>query len=183
MIVRRVQDSDWDSFPQGLLSQMLLLRHFRAILRLGPRKYFKEVWSLREFRGGTLVGSDALGNRYYEIADPVSTGLQPTQLPFYRKRYVQLADGSDEASLVPAEWRGWLHNTNDDAPNLAPEGVYWYPSWRLPHTPNWTGTENRYVPYSTTVAKIVPYKADEVIKSSRAFMLGNPALPRPSQTR
>lgn len=161
---------------------MRLLRHIRGIVRWGPMEYFKQVWFLREFRGGTLVGTDALGNRYYEISDPPAAGFQLEDVPFYRKRYVHLADGRDEASLVPAEWHGWLHYTNDDAPSRAPEGVYSYPRWRIPHTPNWTGTENRYVPYSTTVRKIVPYGADRIARHERVFTLGNPTLPRPTLT-
>lgn len=148
---------------------MRILRHIGGILRLGPREYLKRVWYLREFRDGTLVGHDQLGNKYYELTDDAEG------LPFYRKRYVQLAGGSDDSSRVPAEWHAWLHYTNDDAPSRVPHAYPSYP-WLQGHTPNWTGTERRYVPYSTTARKIVPFAWDRLV-AANAFVLGNPALP------
>jgi NADH:ubiquinone oxidoreductase subunit len=47
-----------------------------------------------------LVGSDAYGNRYYEEKKP-SRLRNPRRFVLYK--------GNPEASLVPAEWHGWLH--------------------------------------------------------------------------
>lgn len=143
-----------------------LLRHLKGIRREGLVSYLKQVWYLREYRGGTLVGRDAYGNRYYELNDDPS-------LPFYRKRYAELA-GTDEPSRIPPEWHGWLHYTNDDAPSQT--DVYVSHSWMTAHTPNWTGSDRRYVPYSTTVRKIVPF-AEGQINMQRSFNLANPTLP------
>ncbi len=44
-----------------------MLRHLRGMLRVGLKRYFQEVYYLREFRGGTQVGEDSYGNRYFEI--------------------------------------------------------------------------------------------------------------------
>lgn len=141
----------------------MFLRHLRGLLRVGPREYLRQVWHFREFRGGTLVGSDQYGNKYYELQDP--------ELPFYRKRYVDIPDG--EPSCVPAEWHGWLHYTNDDAPNRS--SSYVYPAWGVPHRENLTGTADRYVPYSTTDRKVLPYSPPNM-NMALAFRLGNPAL-------
>lgn len=42
-------------------------RHLRGLLRVGPLEYFRQVVRLNEFRGGSLIGSDKYGNRYYEV--------------------------------------------------------------------------------------------------------------------
>ena len=150
---------------------MVLLRHLRAIKAVGLKEYARQVWLLGAFIGGTFVGEDAYGNRYYEIND------RPKGLPFYRKRYVELAKGSDEASKVPADWHGWLHYTSDDAPSKNSE-AYVYPEWsvgKTGHVENLTGTPQRYVPYSTTDEKVHCWSPSN-LDASRAFILGNPAL-------
>ncbi|MFM9864552.1 MAG: NADH-ubiquinone oxidoreductase subunit NDUFA12 family protein, partial [Micropepsaceae bacterium] len=48
-----------------------------------------------------------------------------------------------EASLVPAEWHGWLHHTVDDPPTIAPPNVK---PWEKEHLPNLTGTAAAYRP-------------------------------------
>lgn len=85
-----------------------------------------------------------------------------------------LAQHSDDASRVPAEWHGWLHYTNDDAP--CDSGRYVYPAWRATHTANATGTANRYVPYSTTVRKITSF-SPPTLRLIRTPFISNPALP------
>lgn len=164
---------------------MVLSRHLQALRRLGFKEYLRQLWFLREVRGGTLVGSDRYGNRYFEmvdirdgntlpksLSDPVSCfSINSSTLPFYRCRYVELADGSDEASKVPPEWHGWLHYTNDDAPSRNPE-AYITPSWAIPHTQNLTGGPLRYIPYSTTVKRVQVYSPPNLLLN-RAFILGN----------
>lgn len=46
----------------------------------------KEVWYLREFRGGVLVGRDALGNCYYEMREGNSSTPFDDDLPFCKSR-------------------------------------------------------------------------------------------------
>jgi NADH dehydrogenase (ubiquinone) 1 alpha subcomplex subunit 12/NADH dehydrogenase [ubiquinone] 1 alpha subcomplex assembly factor 2 len=147
----------------------MLFDHIRGVLRVGLEDYLKQVWFLREFRGGQFVGRDSYGNVYYEVTDP--------NIPFYRKRYVELAEG-DDSSQVPADWHGWLHYTNDDAPSRSSR--YVYPPWASRHTKNLTGTSGRYIPYSTTVRKIIPFSLDN-LDNRRVFTLNNPALYRERQ--
>lgn len=42
-------------------------RHLFGLLRLGPIEFCRQVIRLNEFRGGSLLGTDKYGNRYYEI--------------------------------------------------------------------------------------------------------------------
>jgi NADH:ubiquinone oxidoreductase subunit len=82
---------------------------------------------------GDRVGEDSLGNHYYQARRD-----QPGQ----RRRWVIYA-GSNDASRVPPEWHGWLHNTLDDTPDkaLAPAR-----SWEAAPYPNLTGTDAAYKP-------------------------------------
>src|SRR3954452_1493686 len=55
---------------------------------------------------GTLVGTDAFGNRYYQNKDG-------------SRRWV-VYNGTVEASRVPPDWHGWLHFTFRESPDVAP---------------------------------------------------------------
>lgn len=46
-----------------------ILRNFRALRRVGPLEYLRQIWIFGEFRGGELVGTDRIGNKYFEIRD------------------------------------------------------------------------------------------------------------------
>jgi NADH:ubiquinone oxidoreductase subunit len=85
------------------------------------------LWSARK---GRKVGEDQFGNRYYETKRPP------------RRRWVIYA-GSNDASKVPAEWHGWLHQTIEDPPrdSLPPPR-----QWEKPYVPNLTGTVAAYRP-------------------------------------
>jgi NADH:ubiquinone oxidoreductase subunit len=81
-------------------------------------------------RHGAKVGTDALGNVYFESKKPVG-GV--------RKRWV-IYSGANDASRVPPEWHGWLHGTVDAIPQGTPR------SWQKPPAPNRTGTVEAYRP-------------------------------------
>ena len=49
----------------------------------------------------------------------------------------------------------WLHYMTDDPPSIKPLPRH---KWMLPHVDNLSGTDKRYVPYSTTRPKIEPWK-------------------------
>jgi NADH:ubiquinone oxidoreductase subunit len=91
------------------------------------------------WRRGTLVGSDALGNRYYRSAAAGQWGREP--------RWVIYA-GEDEASMVTPEWHGWLHHSVAEPPTERPPV---HPVWQKPHSPNVTGTEAAYRPPGHTL--------------------------------
>jgi NADH:ubiquinone oxidoreductase subunit len=89
------------------------------------------VWSMRH---GEHVGTDAQGNRYYRSRKPMPDG---------RERRWVIYDGANDASRVPAEWHGWLHNSYDGVPesHLPPPRI-----WEVDYTPNATGTGAAYRP-------------------------------------
>jgi NADH:ubiquinone oxidoreductase subunit len=84
-------------------------------------------------RRGRQVGSDAMGNRYFE-----EKRLDPGR-PRVR-RWVIYA-GAPEASVVPPEWHAWLHYTTE-----APLPETGRKPWQKPHEPNATGTPLSYRP-------------------------------------
>lgn len=72
---------------------------------------------------GSYVGSDSVGNRYYQSKDG-------------KRRWV-IYSGTVEASRVPSEWHGWLHHTFKEPPTVAPAKLK---PWEKEHRPNLTGT-------------------------------------------
>lgn len=86
------------------------------------------------WRAARHVGTDALGNRYFE-EKKARKGMKARRWVLYR--------GEPDASLVPPEWHGWMHY------NMAsplPEGSEFHKSWQKPHLPNPTGTVQAYRP-------------------------------------
>ncbi len=88
---------------------------------LGTRIY---TW-----RNGNYVGTDGLGNIYYECSKR-------------ERRWVIYKDES-EASFVSAEWHGWLHHTVKETPTK--EEIQRY-AWEKPHKGNATGSQLSYHP-------------------------------------
>lgn len=84
-------------------------------------------------RNGTRVGADALGNVYFQGGRDVHGGP---------RRWVMFS-GSNDASRVPPEWFGWLHNTQADTPDQALPPPC---DWQAPPKPNVTGTREAYRP-------------------------------------
>ena len=84
-------------------------------------------------RTGKKVGSDALGNVYYE------GGRNPNGLTH---RWVIYA-GPNDSSRVPPEWHGWLHGTFDELPaDILPAPR----AWEKEATANLTGSTGAYRP-------------------------------------
>ena len=80
-------------------------------------------------RNGTQVGTDEIGNRYYQNKDGT-------------RRWV-IYDGSNDSSRVSPDWHGWLHGTHDGNPE-----DYLPPVRGFEHQPtgNLTGTGAAYLP-------------------------------------
>ena len=77
---------------------------------------------------GKLVGTDELGNKYYQSKKG--------------KRWVIYADTID-ASKIPVEWYSWIHFTPNSLQNNQEPIKY---NWQKPHSPNLTGTKKAYYP-------------------------------------
>jgi NADH:ubiquinone oxidoreductase subunit len=83
-------------------------------------------------RNGRKIGSDALGNVYFETKKPVDGK---------GRRWV-IYEGQNDASRVAPEWHGWLHHQTDLVPDdLPPPRV-----WEKDALPNMTGTNRAYLP-------------------------------------
>ena len=83
---------------------------------------------------GEKVGADAQGNTYHRARKLRPDGSE--------RRWVIYA-GANDASRVPAEWHGWLHNSYDGVPesHLPPPRI-----WEAEFTPNATGTVQAHRP-------------------------------------
>ena len=77
---------------------------------------------------GKLVGTDHLGNKYYESKNG--------------KRWVIYA-AEIEASKIPVEWYSWIHFTHNKIENNHELKKY---DWQKPHQENLTGTDSAYYP-------------------------------------
>jgi len=79
-----------------------------------------------------------------------------------RNRWVIYADKvglNYDASQVPPEWFGWLHYKTDLPPHKDPSRPKY--KWMLDHQANMSGTEEAYMPYSTTKPKITPWQPSQ----------------------
>jgi len=77
---------------------------------------------------GKFVGSDELGNKYYENRNG--------------KRWVIYASAID-ASKIPVEWYSWMHFTPNKIEKIHSLEKY---DWQKPHQSNLTGTDDAYYP-------------------------------------
>lgn len=84
------------------------------------------AWFTR--RHGSKVGTDQLGNVYYESKDG--------------RRWV-IYNGSNDASRIPPDWYSWMHRLIDGPPD---EALPPPPPFLKDPTPNLTGTPRAYRP-------------------------------------
>lgn len=114
----------------------------------GFRKSLYTLYRTDDLKEGTLIGTDKYGNKYFEN-------------PRYfigRDRWVIYNDkvGVEyDGSMIPAEWFGWMHHKTDFPPTVVPPVKY---EWMTDHTMNKSGTNEQYVPYSTTKPKVISWK-------------------------
>jgi NADH:ubiquinone oxidoreductase subunit len=80
-------------------------------------------------RNGREVGTDVYGNVYYESKKG-------------DRRWV-IYNGSNDASRIPPDWYGWMHNQIDGHPD---ESLPPIRKFQKPPTPNPTGTPEAYRP-------------------------------------
>ncbi|GIY06457.1 probable NADH dehydrogenase 1 alpha subcomplex subunit 12 [Caerostris extrusa] len=110
----------------------------------GVLKSLQTIYRTDELKMGILVGTDKFGNKYYE-----------NKMHFYsRNRWVDYTEAVNldyDGSQVPPEWHRWLHHMTDDPPTIKKPVDH---KWIMDHTPNMSGTDKAYMPYSTTKPKI-----------------------------
>ena len=103
-------------------------------------------------RHGRQVGTDELGNRYFEEKSPQRSASEAkggAGMAHKRGRRWVLYNGEPEASKVPPAWHAWLHHTTAEPPKPdAPK-----PHFELPHQPNLTGTELAYHPQGSVLGE------------------------------
>ena len=80
-------------------------------------------------RNGRQVGTDHLGNIYYQSKKD-------------GRRWV-IYNGANDASRIPPEWYSWIHHQIDGHPDEALPPVR---KFEKPATPNLTGTNLAYMP-------------------------------------
>ena len=85
--------------------------------------------SLFTWRHGKKVGSDALGNVYYQAKKG-------------NRRWV-IYNGSNDASRIPPDWYAWMHHMIEDHPDQALPPP---PKFLKDPKPNLTGTAKAYRP-------------------------------------
>ena len=83
----------------------------------------------------TLVGTDALGNQYYERVKGEMYGRHRWVVYPNKKNYT--------ASAIPPEWHTWLHFVSDMHPNNTEMRG---PIFKKPHRPHPSGTPDQYLP-------------------------------------
>ncbi|XP_032679095.1 NADH dehydrogenase [ubiquinone] 1 alpha subcomplex subunit 12 [Odontomachus brunneus] len=109
----------------------------------------KTLYRVDELKSGTLIGEDKYGNRYYE----------DNRHFMGRNRWVIYADRvgmNYDGSQVPPEWFGWLHYKTDLPPYKDPSRPKY--KWMMDHQQNMSGTNQAYMPYSTTRPKIESWR-------------------------
>ena len=87
---------------------------------------------------GTLVGTDAEGNRYYK-----ERRAKPMIGSMLRERRWVIYKNEKEASRVPPEWQGWMNHTLVSPPS---ESELRKHGWQKDHQRNLTGPPEAYVP-------------------------------------
>ncbi|KAI9183193.1 hypothetical protein H9P43_004110 [Blastocladiella emersonii ATCC 22665] len=121
-----------------------ITRHVTNILKVGPRMAWHQMMTLGEVKAGTLIGTDAAGNQYYENTK--------TEL-WVRERWVVPAKRNFDPSEIPAEWHMWIHRTDSRTPQELKAQLP-QSQWIAPHTANTSGTAASFKPYNTTEPKV-----------------------------
>jgi len=86
------------------------MQYYRAYQRLGLKGLYQHLYTFKQIKEGTLVGTDRYGNKYFEN----------TNYPYGQHRWYEPAvyenQQMQDASSIPPEWHGWMHYTTDRIP-------------------------------------------------------------------
>jgi len=111
------------------------------------------TWGTRwTLMGARPIGSDSLGNRYFELRAPRNLASTPAGRA---RRYV-VYKSSSEASMIPPEWHAWMHYLTDTPPS---QEAYTSKPWQKAHKPHLTGTAGAYRPDGSILGHGVRPKA------------------------
>ncbi|OZJ06078.1 hypothetical protein BZG36_01113 [Bifiguratus adelaidae] len=118
-------------------------RTIKNLMKVGPANAWRQMNHISDTKAGTLVGIDALGNKYFENTVDEYYG---------RERWVEFAsDKHAEASEIPPEWHMWMSKMSQEPPTAIDLNR---PKFEIPFTPNLTGTRGAYKPYNTMLPKV-----------------------------
>merc|ERR1719231_1693754 len=81
----------------------------QAVKKFGAWKTVKKLFYYDQVKIGRLVGTDRLGNEYYENTDYGHGRHRWVEPNMDRMPY--------DSSRVQPEWHGWLHHMTDQTPN------------------------------------------------------------------
>lgn len=127
----------WNTWPTYMTFAKRFVADFQ---KYGAKAMFDKYLKFSCVRvGGNLIGTDAMGNQYFENHE---YKLEPLQR---RYRWVEFAAKDWDATHVPPEWHGWLAYTHDIVPG-SPEAQALYPKYRKDPIPNQTGSNTAYFP-------------------------------------
>ncbi|UZJ53829.1 hypothetical protein CBS101457_003149 [Exobasidium rhododendri] len=123
---------------------MSLPRTIRHIRQAGWKKFWHDLNYIGDAKAGTLMGTDSLGNKYYEDFDEIPG----------RNRWVDFAAHDFSAPQVEPVWHSWLNHIRQDPPNADPVVQASKPTWQADHRDSVTGTRGAFKTYSTVRPKI-----------------------------
>ncbi|TFL05548.1 NDUFA12-domain-containing protein [Pterulicium gracile] len=124
-----------------------LWRTVRSIQRTGLKEWWRQMQYIGDAKSGRLVGTDQLGNRYYENYNGEE------EVPG-RHRWVDYAQHDYNGSQVPPGWHAWITHMRQLPPHEDPIVQKYTPAWQSPYVENLTGTRGAYRPYNTTKPKV-----------------------------
>ncbi|THH12355.1 hypothetical protein EW145_g76 [Phellinidium pouzarii] len=128
-----------------------LHRYIRNIRRTGLKEWWRAMQYIGDAKAGQHVGTDQLGNRYFE-------NLNAEEEVPGRHRWVDYAQHDYNGSQVPPEWHSWLTHIRKEPPVQDPVMQSSTPVWKSPYVENLTGTRGAYRPYNTAAPKIIAWE-------------------------
>ena len=159
----------WNTWPSYATFAKRLYADFQ---KYGFKEMFQKYKRFSIVRvGGNLIGTDSMGNKYFENHE---YKMEPLQR---RYRWVEFASDDWDATHVPPEWHGWLSYTHDFVPG-SPEAQELMPRYRLTPLPNQTGLETAYFPPNATGTATHLGAAESVLPFDPLHPNYRPPLPR-----
>ncbi|ETN40417.1 uncharacterized protein HMPREF1541_04694 [Cyphellophora europaea CBS 101466] len=120
-------------------------RTLRNLRRIGLKQYGIQLHYQGDTKAGTLVGTDRMGNKFYENLTE--------DLPL-RTRWVEYSQKELDASQIDPGWHAWISYLVDKPPSEDKIMQMGLRPWEDHYTRiNYTQSRGAYKPYSTTKPK------------------------------